>query len=153
MPTLYGGDTFDAALSESLLRGVPLDGPRRQVLATSVSDLVVSRLEPRRQLRLAALHGHGLRRLRTTRRDLIETGPRDYARTASWAQRLYDGPQRLDGLIWRSRQNDDVSALILFGSRVGPDLRVDLDAEPLDTEPWHSQLLSVLDQADIALVA
>lgn len=115
---LYGADTFDGALSETVFHGVATAGRARLVRHSSLLPLVVSTLRPRRDLVLVQLHGHGLRRLGVERSFLIDSDADSYPNTALWAQALYTAPRRLDGLTWVSRQHDTSRALVLFGDRV-----------------------------------
>jgi hypothetical protein len=84
----------------------------------AVLRMVLSPLACRRDLVLAQLFGLGLKRLGTTRAELIESEASAYPRTRLWAGALHACPQRLDGLVWVSRQNDGVQAMLLFGDRV-----------------------------------
>ena len=118
VPTLYAADTVDGALSETVFRSVPVQGPARRVAAARLAPLRLSVLAPERDLLLAALHGHGLRRLGVTRRGLIDTEASHYRRTAAWAAALHAAPVAFDGLEWVSRQHDVSRAVVLFGDRV-----------------------------------
>lgn len=80
--------------------------------------MVLSTLTPTRSLRLVELHGAGLGRLNLTHGELIETGAKQYPRTALWGQALHDADVNFDGLVWRSRQFNDSFALMLWGDRV-----------------------------------
>jgi hypothetical protein len=128
VPTLYAADRFDGALSETVFHGVALGSHSRLVRQAALRPLVVTTLRCSRDLLLAQLHGHGLRRLGVDRRQLIDSEADSYAATARWAQALHHASRRFDGLIWVSRQYDTAFSLVLFGDRV---MRRDLDiAEP-----------------------
>jgi hypothetical protein len=126
VPTLYGADCVEGALSETVFHNVPMRGPGKVVLRTSLRPLVLSTLTAARDLNLAQLHGYGLPRLGITRGELIEAEADQYERTADWARAIHDAHRGLDGLAWISRQHDDASALVLFGDRVARgDLKVE----------------------------
>jgi hypothetical protein len=80
--------------------------------------MVLSTITPLRGLRLAELHGAGLGHLGATHGELIETGAKQYPRTALLGQAVYDHAAGVDGLIWRSRQFNDSFALMLWGDRL-----------------------------------
>src|SRR5262249_27382848 len=130
--TLYAADLPQGALSETVFHDVPVRGEGRRVLRRALVPMVRSPLTPIRSLQLVELHGAGLRRLRATHGELIESRSRQYPRTAAWGQALHDLADH-DGLIWRSRQFNDSFALMLWGDRVSrfDDLEVDLDDAPL----------------------
>lgn len=122
VPTLYGAQSFDSALSETIFHDVPLSAVRAVPLA-EVEGRVQSTLFPRRDLRLAELHGHGLRRLGLRHADIIDFDDLGYRITQAWGQAIYDwcnvDGQPLDGIVWMSRQFNAEEALMLFGSVKG----------------------------------
>jgi hypothetical protein len=118
VPVLYGADSFDGVLSETVFHGVAIGGRSRLVRHSVLRPLVVSTLRARRDLVLVQLHGHGLRRLGIDRNFLIDSDADAYESTALWAQAFYRVKRRLDGLTWVSRQHDTSHALVLFGDRV-----------------------------------
>lgn len=118
VPTMYCAADSDAALSETVFHSVPRAASRRRIPYARLLERVISTIEPTRTLRLAQLHGFGLGRLGTTRRELIETGRRSYPATAPWGQAVYDHVDELDGIVWMSRQFDSSKALMLFGDRL-----------------------------------
>lgn len=118
VPTIYGADSTEGALSETVFHDVPVRGPGRRIFRKALVPMVLSTIAPVRALRLAELHGAGLGRLGTTHGELIETGAKQYPRTALWGQALYDHTAGFDGLIWRSRQFNDSFALMLWGDGV-----------------------------------
>jgi hypothetical protein len=149
VPTVYGSDTEDGALSETVFHDVPVKGPARRILVSRLLDRVVSTVLPLRDLSLVQLHGYGLRRLGVRRRELIETEADQYHRTVLWARALHLWPGRADGLVWVSRQHDTSRAAVLFGDRVDADrdLRQDGMSLPLG---WGSGLERVLVAAEAA---
>jgi hypothetical protein len=133
IPTLYGAEAFDAALAETLLHDLD-SGKRRSIPYRRVEQAALVRLLPQRELRLAALHGYGLKKAHLHRDQVIDTPPRSYPQTAKWGQALHDHPEQVDGLVWMSRQFDSQRALMLFGDRVAEkELQVEPDSLlPLD---------------------
>jgi RES domain len=86
VPVLYASDSLDGVLSETIFHGVATSGHLRLIQQDALRPMVVSTLAARRDLCLAQLHGHGLRRLGLTRRDLIDSEADGYA------ARLSTGP-------------------------------------------------------------
>jgi hypothetical protein len=154
VPTLYGASSLDGALSETIFHGIPVRGPDRNVRRGTLKAMLVSTLAPARELTLARLHGHGLRRLGISRVELIEAGPDRYGETVLWAQALHARDKRIDGLIWVSRQYDSSSALILFGDRVRREHLMVLEPPlPLYVDPGFEMVERVAEQAGISVVA
>lgn len=101
---------------------------------------------------MAQLFGFGLRRLNITRLNLIEASKRQYSRTAAWAQALHACDDRIDGLVWVSRQNDGTRSLILFGDRVPSSaLRALGSSLSLKSGPGYEAVVRAADQAGILL--
>jgi hypothetical protein len=104
-------------------------------------------------LRLASLHGHGLRRLGAARAQLIDSEADRYPGLAAWGQALHDCNAEPDGLAWRSRHYDDAHALLLFGDRVrSRDLRVVEPPLPLAVGRGLERLMELAERAGITLV-
>jgi len=144
IPTLYAATTIAGALSESIFHDVPYQGRGKRILVSRLGGLALSTLVVDRSLRLVHLAGLGLRRLGVRRRDLIESGPDSYPRTAEWALALYASPMTLSGLLWVSRQDDTARAALLFGDRVpAGSIRVASAPVPLD----HGAGLALVDDA------
>jgi hypothetical protein len=155
VPTLYGADLPQGALSETVFHDVPVRGDGRRIQRKVLVPMVRSTIIPNHPLRLVELHGAGLRRLRVSHGELIETGSRHYPRTAAWGQALYDRAD-YDGLVSRSRQFNDSLALMLWGDRV--DRFDDLDADP-DNPPLplyagvgFDEVLQLADDCDITVI-
>lgn len=115
VPVLYGADTEQAALAESLLHDVPASGG--YVSWDDYSRVVMGRLRIIGELRLASLRGLGLRRLGVQARQLTDTDATEYPRTVRWAQAAHDAG--FDGVAWTSRLCNDARAVVLFGDRAG----------------------------------
>ena len=153
VPTMYGANDFTGAVSETVFHEVPVRGPHRRILRSSLDRWVWCEVAPTRDLTLVALHGTGLRRLQVTNRDLIESDAAHYAETALWSLALHDDASTPDGLCWRSRQHNDSLALMLFGSRVSvDDLEVVRPAESLARRPGGDLVYEFAEAADIAII-
>lgn len=152
IPTLYGSDRLEGAVSETVFHNVPIRGPRRRIRLPALRSLMLSTLAPRRDLQLAQLHGHGLRRLQISRRELVESEASRYAWTRRWAAAIYRSGEDIDGLMWVSRQHDTSFAFVLFGDRVARDaLEVIEPPLPLAWGPGLERVWQAAEEADILL--
>ncbi|WGW12945.1 RES family NAD+ phosphorylase [Saxibacter everestensis] len=123
VPILYAADSLEAAVCETLLHDVPVEGG--QLLTTNVDRSAAAGIRPTRNLRLAKFHGTGLRRLKVTQAQLTDTPPTKYDRTVRWAEAAYSAG--FDGISWMSAKCNTDRAFVLFGGdRVATeDLRID----------------------------
>jgi hypothetical protein len=152
--TLYGSEDLAGAVSETVFHDFPVGTGPRFLRVEALEPMVASTLLARRALRLASLHGHGLRRLGATRAQLIDSEADRYPELAAWGQALHDCPAEPDGLLWRSRHYDDAYALLLFGDRVRRrDLGVVEPPLPLALGRGLERLMELAERAGITLVA
>lgn len=106
VPVLYAAATAEAAISETILHDVPVEGGRIDVdLARSK---VLSQVVSTRPLRLLSLHGHGFRRISSRR----------YAETVLWAESAFAAG--FDGIAWMSRHHDTSKAYVFFTDPSSP---------------------------------
>lgn len=153
IPVLYGSDCGDGAISETVFHDVPIEGEHRVVPEVRLDALSIIRLVPEREIRLAEMLGHGLRRYQLRPEDLTSTEPDQYARTIPWAQALHATVREIDGIVWMSRQFNAARALVLFGDRVSSiDLAVQSMPLPLRIGPGRVLVDRAANQADIAIV-
>jgi hypothetical protein len=153
VPTLYGANTLDGALSESIFHNVPVRGAKKFIRLSRLKPLLVSTIAPRRDLKLVQLHGYGLDRLRVSRAELIDSRARQYPRTAAWAAVLHARREDADGLVWMSRKHDTSLALVLFGDRIGrDDLEVIEPPMPLFSGDGYVEVKRAAEQADITIL-
>ena len=131
VPYLYGGETLDCAIFETVFHDVPIDAAAKFVDLAAFARRGHGELVPDRDLRLIDLTTDGLHRLRLPKQELIDSPSRDYPSTARWAEALHHQFPDLDGLLWMSRQRDQDRALLLFGDRVQGDLRGSTISGPL----------------------
>ncbi|WP_193312916.1 RES family NAD+ phosphorylase [Georgenia subflava] len=118
---LYAAQTEIAAVCESLLHDVPLFGGR--LMPEQYERTVVAALDTTRELRLAAFHGVGLRRLGVEPAQLTSSPASTYGTTVAWGEAAHAAG--FDGVVWMSARCNTDRAYVLFGDRVhGDDLRV-----------------------------
>ena len=153
VPTLYGAEQIDGALSETVFRGVPAVGALRGIRRRSLAGLALSVLAPKRDLQLVDLTGHGLRRLGLQRNQLLETEAEHYAQSANWAAALHACNEKLDGLLLISRQFDTAAVILLFGDRVNT--RSLINVEPpltLYRGRGYQHVMEVAEIADMVIL-
>jgi len=151
--TLYGADDDAGASSETAFHDVPVRVERPLIRLSALTPFVVSSVAARRELRLASLHGHGLRRVGATRGQLIDSEADQYPALAAWGQALHDCPAEPDGIAWRSRHYDDGYAVLLFADRVPRrELEVVVPPVPLVVGRGRERLFELAEQAGITLV-
>lgn len=154
VPTMYGSNTIDGALSETVFHDVPVSGPAKTIAQSTLMPMLSCTLQPARALRLVQLRGFGLKRLGITRVELIESKAEQYSVTRAWAAALYENAVDADGLIWMSRQHDFSEAIVLFGTRVRRD-ELEVSAPPRSLYPpsagWDD-VVRAAEAADIAII-
>lgn len=114
VPVLYCAQTPEAAVCETLLHDVPVEGGHLRPRA--YRDKLAVRLTPARELRLASFLGTGLRALKTEASQLTDTDPREYPSTVKWAEATHRAG--FDGIAWMSKRCNSDQAYVLFGDRV-----------------------------------
>jgi hypothetical protein len=130
------------AFSETLLR--ELD---REELSES-GDLAprsLARIQVDRTLRLARMHGPGLRQMKATA--AVVQGSYDV--TWAWSHALHEHPDRVDGIVYRARHDDDDLAVALF-ERAREAIAV-LDSTPLLDLSMSVELGGWLDRYEVGL--
>lgn len=140
VPTIYGANSIEGALSETVFRAIAVTGPEKIIRQEALMAMVACTLLPRRPLRLIQLRGAGLQKLGVPRAEMIESKSEEYAVTRAWAAALYAAVPDADGLIWTSRQHPGSEAIMLFGTRVDrSDLVVGTPARSLFPagDSWH----------------
>ena len=153
MGTVYGAQDDAGAIAEPVFRPVPVGTAVRQVGRARLVPLMISTLASNRTLRLASLHGNGLRRVAASRAQLIDSEADQYAALAAWGQALHDCPATPDGIIWRSRHYDDSYTFMLFGDRVRRHhLQVVEPPLPLAVGRGLERVMELAEQADITII-
>jgi hypothetical protein len=150
---MYAAEDEAGAIAESVFRPVPVETTVRRVRRARLVPIMISTLASSRMLRLASLHGNGLRRVGATKAQLIDSEADDYPALAAWGQALHDCPVAPDGIVWRSRHYDDSYVFVLFSDRVRRnELRVVEPALPLAVGRSLERVLELAEQADITIV-
>jgi len=117
----YLASTPNAAVSEALLRDLPVDhtGPRVlervRVRGRRVSPLVL--IEDVEVVAMTTGSELGALSQDTW---LTTAAPRDYAQTRHWGHWIREHTTASAGLMWRSLREPDDMVIVLFDDRVGP---------------------------------
>ncbi len=151
--TIYAAADHAGAVAEHVFRPVPVAASVRQVRRARLVPVMISTLASTRTLRLASLHGHGLRRVGASRAQLIDSEADQYPLLAAWGQALYDCPATPDGIVWRSRHYDDSYSFLLFADRVRrTELALLEPPLPLAVGQGLEHVLRLAEQANITIV-
>ena len=129
VPIMYAADSEDAAIAETLLHDIPAEGGLLPYDQYATKVLV--RLQVTQRLRVAVLHGTGLRRLNVSAAELTSSPASSYGTTVRWAEAAHD--VGLDGLVWMSRQCNDTKAYVFFGDRC---------AQAFTQDPSHARIFA-----------
>lgn len=120
---LAAGDAR-TAFAETLLRGGETIVSERELAVLSLA-----RFEVVGPLRLVMMHGPGLIRMGATA--VVTSGPHEFSRT--WSLALHDHPEMPDGILYRTRHDDDGFGVALF-DRAGASIRLSTSQPLLDPE-------------------
>ena len=118
IPTLYIGETYEAAAFETVFRNLPPKPLRRQVFDIDLVGRGHARLLVNRDLILGPFFHQSLARIGQTRQSMIDTDATCYGETVQWAAATHRSFPTLDGLVWTSHQHDRDFACMFFGDRV-----------------------------------
>lgn len=122
IPVLYAAQTQQAAVCETLLHDVPVDGG--MINHDDYGDQVMARLILVRHLNLASFVGTGLRALKVEESDVTATPASRYGETVAWAEAAHAAGY--DGMVWMSHRCNTDRAFVFFGDRVSDaDLHID----------------------------
>lgn len=134
VPVLYAAGSEEAAIAETLLHDIPPQGG--PLPYDRYASKVMCRITVTRTLRLAVLHGLGLRRLGVTAEQVTASPADTYEHTVRWAEAAHDFTDAdglLDGLVWMSRLCNDARAYLFFGDRC---------ADAFETDESSARLLA-----------
>lgn len=117
---LYAGEDELVAISETLLRDVPLDRLGRYLPVKVLEGRALSWLRSTRAVRLARLLS--AQDLAAVGQDTWLTMARsaDYAATRRWAHAIRRWAPWAEGFVWRSRREPEGKAFVFFADRVRP---------------------------------
>lgn len=115
IPTLYAAESFDAAVYETILRQ---ESSTESIMPISTIDNIsVSRILVRRELMMVKLFTPELRRWNIDESELISSLVDSYAACRVLVARIWRDNPSVCGLVWRSRQDSESNAYLLFGDR------------------------------------
>lgn len=153
VPTLYGSDQEDGALSETVFHDVPVRGPGRVVPESRLHPLSIATLVPGRDLNLVQLLGFGLKRLEIGAEELTSSEAAEYPHTVAWARALHAAFPDIDGPLWMSRQFNAARALVLFGDRVeSAELELAAPPQPLSIGAGRLKVDDAANRAGITII-
>ncbi|MCV7329863.1 RES family NAD+ phosphorylase [Mycobacterium cookii] len=129
VPIMYAADTEEAAVAETLLHDIPVEGGNLPY--DQYAPKALARLEVTRDLRLAVLHGMGLRRLKVAPEDVTSSPASTYSTTVTWAESAHG--IGVDGMVWMSRLCNNSKAYVFFGDKC---------AHAFAQDPTHARIFA-----------
>jgi hypothetical protein len=136
----YFGHSPQAAFAESFLRRQPA----RVVSFSHLGTHGIARVVAIRALAVVPLFGSALPKLGATAE---VSATRDYTLSQAWSRALWMHPATVDGIVYRSRHDDDQGCLALF-DRASDAIAVEQDV-PLVAD--RDALARILDRYDLGL--
>lgn len=103
----YLGTTIDICFAETFLRNPPV----RILSLADLESRAVATIRTRRDLRLVPLHGPNLAKIGVTAEIASST---DYAHSQEISRRLWEHPDKPDGILYRARHDDSNICVCLF---------------------------------------
>jgi RES domain len=153
VPTLYVGETYEAAAFETMFRNLPPKPLRRQVFEIDFAGRGHARLLVNRDLILGPFFHQNLARIGQTRQSMIDTDATCYGQTVLWGAAVHESFAYLDGLVWTSRQHDRDYACVLFGDRAtGADVTPIGAVEPIDSGQERARISEFARDYEIDIV-
>lgn len=153
VPCVYAGETFEAAVSETILRSKleEQDPVYRSISSADIAPLSIAGITCNRNLKLLKLNEVSLQALKLTRRTFLEPGIAHYKATQIWARQLYLAFRNIDGFIWRGRWEEE-QCFVLYETRLtGSSLEVDYEY-PLKSGMGYLKLEEYLDRIGVSII-
>ena len=129
VPIMYMADTEEAAIAETLLHNIPVEGGN--LLWDDYSRKALALLEVIRDVRLAVLHGMKLRQLGVGPDDVTSSPASTYPDTVHWAEAAHG--IGVDGMVWMSRMCNSSKAYVFFGDKC---------ADAFAQDPSHARIFA-----------
>lgn len=142
-PFLYASESVEAAVCEVLLRQVPANASLRRIPRAALRDKRLATLRTRRALSVVDLRGAGLSALGQDAW-LTSCESAEYEMTRQWSDAILRWATEADGLIWRSRRNQELMSYIFYESRCGTDALSETDGVGLSDAAGLEQVRAVL---------
>ncbi len=152
VPSLYAGESFEAAVFETIFHDVVARAKRKKVPQKKVTDSAQGRLEVLRNLQLVSLREPDLKAWRIKRNQLISSSPKHYAETADWAEAIHHQFSNADGLEWTSNQCDPATSYLFFGDRVdSSDLKIVYTRDGATDSSFRKEVKDIGKRANIRI--
>jgi RES domain len=152
IPTIYLGESYEAAAFESVFRELAPRPNSRHVKEPDLSGKSYTTVTLARNLQLAPFFTPNLNMLGETRLSMIETDATTYGQTVLWAAAVHASFPKIDGVIWTSRQHDRDFACVLFGGRVAATDLLPGTSESIDIGPGRARISRCAASYDIDII-
>jgi hypothetical protein len=145
VPTIYGAQSFEVAVTETILRcpDTPPDPKSSQptiIYPRDHAHRAYSAVTTRHDMKLIDLTTAGQRALGVDRGALLAGPKSTYPMTQSWAAALHHGFPEAQGLYYSSHQYGPAWAVVLFGDRLPPDPLQEIRSEAVSDPDCHKRI-------------
>lgn len=153
VPCIYAGETFEAAVSETILRSrlEEQDPIYRSISSADIAPLSIAGITCSRNLKLLKLNEVSLQALKLTRRTFLEPSRAHYEATQIWARKLYMAFRNIDGFIWRGRWEEEYCFVLYETRLIGASLEVHYEY-PLKSGTGYQNLEEYLDRIGVSII-
>lgn len=157
IPTIYGGETFECAVSEIILRcpdSLSVDPATGQlspqiVFPYDYRDHQHSLVRTTVELKLLDLRISGQRRIGVNQNALL-AGPRStYPETRAWAEKIHEACPDAQGLYYASHQAGSAFAVVLFGDRIPATGLKELSTRAVAAAACHAEISTLANELGI----
>ncbi len=130
---LYAAATPEACFVETLLREPGKD----YVAMEELEKREITELMTSTEIRVARLHGPGLKRIGMTAAAVSG----DYAIAQAWSQAIHGHPDAVAGISYRSVRDNDLICYAFFEGKTSSVFQEKRSGKPIDDHPWLGQIL------------
>lgn len=157
IPTIYGGETFECAACEIILRcpDTPPVDPKTGLATLRIvppSDFAAyshSVVRTRVDLKLVDLTVIGQRKIGVDHNALLAGPKSTYRATRAWAERIHAACPAAQGLYYGSFQAGPRFAVVLFEDRLAAGSLVEVSTRKVADKPCHDDITAIADALSI----
>jgi hypothetical protein len=151
IPTIYGGETFECATCEIILRcpDVPPTDPKTGLPTFQIvvpSDYALhshSVVRTTADLELVDLTITGQRRIGVNQNALLAGPKSTYAATRAWAERIHAACPKAQGIYYSSFQAGPRFAVVLFGDRIAAGALIEVSTRSVSEQACHDEIAAI----------
>jgi hypothetical protein len=157
IPTVYGGETFECAACEIILRcpdAPPVD-PRtglatfQIVFPSDYAHHTHSIVRTTADMRLVDLTVSGQRKIGVNQNALLAGPKSTYPATRAWAERIHTTCTNAQGIYYNSFQAGPLFAVVLFEDRLPVSSLIEVSTRQVAGKPCHDEIAAIADALSI----